>query len=99
MPRLDYTAKRWISSVNRLLVKQCTHYIIISRLPEAVEAWHELCQPHLQPLAIIHSVRDQKCEILRTEPVLELVAGPWQEGEMLSVPECLLQAIGQRLGL
>lgn len=81
------------------LVQQCTHYIIISRLPEAVEPWHKLCQPHLQPLAVIHSVRDRKYEILRTEPVLELIAGPWQEGETLSVPECLLQAIVQRLSL
>lgn len=75
------------------LVPSCTHYIIISRDCEAIAQWHDFCRPTLKPLAVIHSVLEQREEILQTQPVLEMVAGLWQEGETFSVPEVLLQEV------
>jgi CRISPR-associated protein Csx3 len=59
------------------LVKQCTHYIIISKEPRLVQEWHDMCQPHLKPLAVIHSVLEPRSQIFTTEPFLEIIAGPW----------------------
>jgi CRISPR-associated protein Csx3 len=75
------------------LVSSCTHYIIISKDCEEIAQWHNFCQPALKPLAVIHSVLEQREEILQTQPVLEMVAGSWQEGETFSVPEVLLQEV------
>ncbi len=76
------------------LVKQCTHYIIISKHCELMQEWHDLCQPHLQPLAVIHSVLEpQGFRILATEPCLEIIAGPWTSEQTLQVPDVLLQAV------
>ncbi len=75
------------------LIEQCTHYIIISKSPEKIEEWHEFCQPKLQPLAVIHSVLETRIEVLSTNPFLEIVAGIWREGEMLTVPDVLLDAV------
>ena len=75
------------------LMPSCTHYIIISRDCKAIAQWHDFCQPALKPLAVIHSVLDHREEILQTQPVLEMVAGPWKEGERSSVPDELLQEV------
>ena len=75
------------------VVSQCTHYIIISRDIDAIAQWHNFCRPTLKPLAVIHSVLEQREEILPTQPVLEMVAGPWKEGERSSVPDKLLQEV------
>ncbi|MFB2974736.1 CRISPR-associated ring nuclease Crn3/Csx3 [Microseira sp. BLCC-F43] len=75
------------------LVEQCTHYIIISKSPEKIGEWHELCRPKLQPLAVIHSVLEKTIEVLSTNPFLEIVAGIWREGEMLTVPDVLLEPV------
>jgi CRISPR-associated protein Csx3 len=75
------------------LIEQCTHYIIISKYPEKIGEWHELCRTKLQPLAVIHSVKEKRMEVLSTSPFLEIVAGLWQEGETLTVPEVLLEAV------
>lgn len=79
------------------LVQQCSHYIIISRLPEEIDGWHRLCQPHLKPLTVIHSVLEPRLEILKTQPFLEIVAGPWLAGQTTHVPDCLLAAIDAEL--
>lgn len=79
------------------LLQQCTHYIIISRSPDEIETWHQFCQPHLQPIVVIHSVLDSHIEILSTKPVLEIVAGPWIEGQPAIVPDCLVEAIESTL--
>jgi CRISPR-associated protein Csx3 len=41
------------------LVAQCTHYIVISRSPQLIEPWHQLCAPMLKLLAVIHSAIEQ----------------------------------------
>lgn len=75
------------------VVQQCTHYIVISRTPEEVAGWHELCEPYLKPLAVIHSVQEQRLEVLRREPFLEAVAGPWARGEACEVPGVVLERV------
>ena len=75
------------------LLEQCTHYIIISRSPEDIETWHQFCQPYLQPIAVIHSVLHPHLQIIATEPVLEIIAGPWGEEQPAIVPECIVEAI------
>ena len=82
-----------VQSEKAPLVPSCTHYIIISRDCEAIAQWHDFCRPTLKPLAVIHSVLDHREEILQTQPVLEMVAGRWQEGERSSVPDELLQEV------
>jgi len=82
-----------VQSEKAPLVPSCTHYIIISRDCEAIAQWHDFCRPTLKPLAVIHSVLEQQEEILQTQPVLEMMAGPWQEGERSSVPDKLLQEV------
>jgi CRISPR-associated protein Csx3 len=52
------------------VIEQCSHYIVISRYPEKIQDWHELCKCKLQPLAVIHSVWEDKIEVLRTQPYL-----------------------------
>jgi CRISPR-associated protein Csx3 len=81
--------------VKRPVVEQCSHYIIISREPEKVQAWHELCAG-LKPLAVIHSVWEDKLEVVQTEPFLEIVAGKWEPSCV--VPEVLLDAVFEVLG-
>lgn len=71
------------------LVEQCSHYIVISRLPEAVSAWHQLCGKALTPLAVIHSVLENRQEIVKTKP-LEAIAGPWVNPESAAISEVLL---------
>lgn len=77
------------------LLEQCTHYIIISRTPEDVEEWHQFCQPHLKPIAVIHSVLDPTLTILNTEPLLEIIAGPWLNKRSASIPPCLIDALAK----
>ncbi|MEL6354338.1 MAG: CRISPR-associated protein Csx3, partial [Cyanobacteria bacterium J06627_28] len=76
----------------RPLLEQCSHYIVISRLSEAIDAWHQLCGTDLVPLAVIHSVLEPQQKILKAEP-LEVIAGPWIDAENAVVPEHLLQAV------
>lgn len=71
------------------LLQQCTHYMIISRDPTQIPSWHEFCQPTLQPLSIIHSVRESQQITHQTEPWLEMTVGPWNAGETLTVPELI----------
>ncbi|NEQ95973.1 MAG: CRISPR-associated protein Csx3 [Cyanothece sp. SIO2G6] len=79
------------------LLQQCTHYIIISRSPDEVGIWHQFCQPHLKPIAVIYSVLEAKVEVLSTRPVLEIIAGPWVEEQPAVVPDCVVEAIATAL--
>ena len=81
------------------LLKQCTHYIIISRLPEKIDEWHQFCQPLLNPLTVIHSVKQKQLDILNTEPILEINAGPWLQDQLATVPQCVLEAIATKANL
>jgi CRISPR-associated protein Csx3 len=76
--------------VKRPVVEKCSHYILISHDLEKVKVWHELCEG-LKPLAVIHSVWEDKLEVIDTEPFLEVVAGKWEPGCV--VPEVLLDAV------
>lgn len=75
------------------VVEACTHSIIISSDPDKIAAWRELCEPALQPLAVIHSVLEPRCEVIRTEPFLEIVAGPWVRGQNPQVPKVLVDRV------
>ena len=75
------------------VIEQCTHYIIISSDPEKIQEWHELFSQKLQPLAVIHSVLEERVEILKTEPFLEIVAGKWERNQVTQIPEVLLTKI------
>jgi CRISPR-associated protein Csx3 len=45
-----------------VLVRRCTHYIIISREQEVIAFWHDFCgrRGGLKPLAVIHSVQEKR---------------------------------------
>ena len=75
------------------VVEKCSHYIIISNEKDKVEAWHKLCAQKLQPLAVIHSVLEEKLEVIRTQPFLEIVAGPWQSEQSQAIPDLLLKQV------
>ncbi|MBD1821814.1 CRISPR-associated protein Csx3 [Cyanobacteria bacterium FACHB-DQ100] len=85
------------------IVEQCTYSIIISNDPDKVQSWRELFQPRLKPLAVIHSVLEERVEVLQTDPYLEMIAGPWLRDRVYTVPDILLdkvlQAIDSRLHL
>jgi CRISPR-associated protein Csx3 len=80
------------------VVEQCTHYIVISRDANEIPKWHDLCHPTLKPLAVIHSVLEERFEILQTEPFLEAIAGPWIRGQESTFPEILLNQILEIIG-
>lgn len=78
-----------------VLVRRCTHYIIISREKDAIASWHDFCgrRGGLKPLAVIHSVQEKREEVLPNERFLEIMAGPWQRHETLNVPKLLLTKV------
>lgn len=75
------------------VIEQCTHYIVISRDPNAITDWQTFCNPSLKPLMIIHSVLEERLEILQTEPYLEVIAGPWVRGTDCHIPDLLLKQV------
>lgn len=82
------------------ILEACTHYLIISSKPEAVEPWHEFCRDrgNLIPVAVIHS-RLEPCETIHQEqPYLEITCGPWVRGGATGVPEVLLERVKGLLG-
>lgn len=85
-----------IQSEKYPLVERCTHSMIISNDPEKIPEWRQFCESTLKPIAIIHSVLENRLEILRTEPYLEMIAGPWERGKTLTVPDILLDAVIKR---
>lgn len=77
--------------VKKPVIDECSHYIVISKCPNKIEDWHKLCKDKLKLLAVIHSVWENKLEVLRTEPYLEIVAGKWEKS--VEVPGVLLEEI------
>ena len=78
-----------------ILVRRCTHYIIISNSVQEVEEWHDYFsrKGDLKPLAIIHSVWEDKLEIISTKPYLEIVFGKWDAEITDTVPNVLLDKV------
>jgi CRISPR-associated protein Csx3 len=74
-------------------IQACNHSIIISRDPEKVPEWQALLHPHLKPLVVIHSVLESCCEVLQTEPLLELRAGAWLRGSEAVLPKIICDAV------
>lgn len=79
------------------LIEQCSHYIIISRDPEKIQEWHQLCGKELKPLAVIHSVWEDKFEVLQRQPFLEIIAGKWERSKTRKVPDILLEEIRKNI--
>jgi CRISPR-associated protein Csx3 len=78
-----------------ILLHRCTHYIIISSQPEDIPEWHNFCRKRggLKPLAVIHSVLDERLDVLQEKPYLEIIAGPWERGKTFTVPDILLEKV------
>ncbi len=77
------------------ILDACSHYLVISSKPEAIEEWHQFCRDrgNLKCLAVIHSSLDP-CEILhKREPWLEVTCGPWVQGSPGPVPSALLERV------
>lgn len=75
------------------VVKQCTHYIVISSKPEKIQEWHELCGSTLTPILTIHSKLENCLSVLRQQPHLEVEAGPWLRGKTQEIPNPLLDEV------
>ena len=79
------------------VLEACTHYLIISAKPEEIEPWHDFCrQGGLAPVAVVHSVLEEKVEIVQREPFLEMVSGPWIMGQTKGVPAVLKTEVRQK---
>lgn len=81
------------------LIRECSHFIIVTRSPDFLPDWQDCCQPHLSPVAIVHSVLQRRMDCVREAPVLELRAGPWTEAEVADVPSMLLNQIESLMAL
>lgn len=83
------------------VLHRCTHYLIITSDPQALAQWHDFCQVRggLTPVAVIHSVLEDRLEVVQTEPFLELIAGPWVRGQSARIPEVLLSAVMRLLAI
>jgi len=77
------------------ILEACTHYLIISSQPEAIESWHQFCRDrgHLIPVAAISSVLESVESIEQEDPFLTMTCGPWVRGKARAIPEILLQKI------
>ncbi|MEO0808608.1 MAG: CRISPR-associated ring nuclease Crn3/Csx3, partial [Cyanobacteria bacterium J06643_4] len=77
------------------ILEACTHYLIISSKPEEIEPWHDFClgEGGLEPVAVIHSVLETQCEVIKREPFLEMVSGPWIMGQTVGIPTDLKETI------
>jgi len=77
------------------LLEACTHYLIISSKPEAVNSWHEFCRDrgNLIPVAVIHSSLSAVETVHHYLPYLELTCGPWIHGQARPVPSVLLERV------
>lgn len=75
------------------VIEQCTHYLIISNDLQKVQSWRELCDQFctcpLEPLALIHSVLANHVAVIQEQPLLVLIAGPWQRGRHPEIPDVM----------
>lgn len=78
-----------------VLVRRCTHYIIISNSADELDKWHDFFgkQGHLKPLAVIHSIWEDKLKVISAEPYLQIEAGKWEAGITDTVPDVLLDEV------
>ena len=78
-----------------ILVRRCTHYIVISNSAQEIDDWHNYFgkKGALKPLAVIHSVLEDKLEIISREPYLEIVAGKWEDAITKTVPDILCKEV------
>jgi CRISPR-associated protein Csx3 len=76
------------------LVEACSHYLVVSRDPGAIEAWHEFCRDrgNLRLVGVIHTQRDPISEIRQYSPHLKLALGGWDPVPPL--PGELLETLG-----
>ncbi|GAB4441435.1 MAG: CRISPR-associated protein Csx3 [Cyanobacteria bacterium J069] len=81
------------------VLEACSHYLIISSKPEAIDPWHEFCRDrgNLRPLAVINSTLDEVIQVHRQEPYLHMTSGPWIQGKTESVPDILLEHLRSTL--
>lgn len=77
------------------ILEACTHYLIISSKPQAVNAWHEFCRDrgNLIPVAVIHSSLAEVEEVVKKQPYLEITSGAWVHGKGKCVSEYLLKSV------
>ncbi|MBD2436235.1 CRISPR-associated ring nuclease Crn3/Csx3 [Nostoc sp. FACHB-110] len=86
---------------DKMLLHSATHYIIISNSLEGVAQWHEFfqkpdknTQEQLIPLAVIHSAKEEKSEVIvNNHSYLEMIVGPWKYEQTETVPQELLEAV------
>jgi CRISPR-associated protein Csx3 len=83
------------------ILEACTHYLIISSKPEAIEPWHQFCgdRGNLTPVAVIHSTLEDVEIVHQQQPFLEITCGPWVMGQQTKVPQVLLERIKELLGM
>ena len=83
----------------QFILEACTHYLIISSKPEEIEPWHEFCgrQGGLKPLAVVRSTLEDKVEVLKRSPFLEMVSGPWLQGQVQGIPAVLKNELIDKL--
>ncbi|MEM9009420.1 MAG: CRISPR-associated ring nuclease Crn3/Csx3 [Cyanobacteria bacterium P01_F01_bin.86] len=77
------------------VLEACSHYLIISSVPDEVTKWHEFCRDrgNLRCLAVVNSSLDTVEMIHRREPFLEMTCGPWISGAADEIPEVLLKQV------
>ncbi|AGY58599.1 CRISPR-associated ring nuclease Crn3/Csx3 [Gloeobacter kilaueensis] len=77
------------------LLEACSHYLIVSSRPEAVEAWHTFCRDrgNLVPVAVVHSTLNPSEIIHQRTPFLELTCGPLRRGTPVPIPAMLLDRL------
>jgi len=77
------------------LLEACSHYLVISSDPAAIEPWHEFCRDrgNLQPVAVIHSSLESGTVVHQEMPYVELTAGPWIAGRSPEIPDILVNTL------
>lgn len=77
------------------VLEACSHYLIISSKPEAVNEWHEFCRDrgNLRTLAVVHSTLDATEVIHKRDPYLAMTCGPWLQRQPNGVPKVLLEQV------
>ncbi|MDF5729195.1 MAG: CRISPR-associated ring nuclease Crn3/Csx3 [Rhizonema sp. PD38] len=77
------------------ILEACTHYLIVSSQPKAVDAWHEFCRirGNLMPVAVVLSSLSEVEMVHKLLPYIEITSGPWIRGQMRSVPKVVLKQV------
>lgn len=77
------------------VLEACTHYLIISSQPEAVDNWHDFCsdRANLIPIAVIISTLTDVEIVHQCESYIEMTCGAWIRGKARAVPKVLLERV------